>query len=330
MSLFDESPIDIKIETPESDIEKSEVVDLENENNIGSFIILLKIEYSYNPITSVYKITDEFGVSSYIKFDKNNQTFIDAAYNKLCEYFEPDYNRLESVYSGKKVNKKNIITYYLNDLEYSILETKYILDIIDLDSLIKEFKFKNNDVRQKILNKSEILNNDHYKNYIKKEKRCYNEIFIGENAIAKIIKRYNNQNPGTSIRVMQKIEITKRTSSFIFGFVGAPGVYQEIEKMEKLKFILFDYTIYDVLIYNEEFFEDTVQKKIEEDVLKVRKDNDNYSEFEIKKLYFRYNTINEEDYDDTKIFTFDNYGEFDDEKNNILVNLVNKYINIIN
>ncbi|CAG8826674.1 9911_t:CDS:2, partial [Cetraspora pellucida] len=370
MSFFDESPIDIKIETPESDIEKNEVVDSESENIFGSFIILLKIEYSHNPITSIYKIIDESGVSLYIKFDKNNQTFIEAAYNKLCEYFEPDYDRLESVYSGKKVNKKNIITYYLNDLEYSILETKYILDIIDLNTFSDEFEFKNDAVKQKILNKSERLNNDYYKDYIEKRKRNYNEISIGENAVAKILKRYNNENSGTSIRITQKIEITKRSSPFVFGFVGAPGVgkttiinkikdhlisigigVDEIYISKELRDIISEMNKSktknniqnEITKYYKKFLEDTVQKKMmigikefinnidfdliiniersKEDVLKVRNDDENYSEFEITKLYYRYNIINEEDYDNTKIFTFDNHGEFNDEKNNILVDL---------
>ncbi|CAG8449349.1 8826_t:CDS:2 [Cetraspora pellucida] len=340
------------IKTPESD-----------NDNTKSYIILIRVKYSYKPEALIYKFDNH-----YMSFDKNFQKINAIINDKLKEYFEPKKENIKNLYNK---NKMNLIGYFLDDIEFYTLEKKTELKNIELkeislDEFITEFGLRES-TRTKISNLIVEKNKKHYETVVLNETKGYkHELVALENIITKALKRINSENPNMVIRVKQEIKIEERQDPFVFGFVGAQNVgktnvlikfkmyllnngikeeeiyvtksfseiissmntkvskthnniqkelikyygktYQEIENIQeekKIKFILFDNTPYDILIYSQELVDENNQRK---------------------KFYYRYNNINESDYNNSKFYTLNNSLI----NNEIIGSLINKFIVVNN
>ena len=133
---YDDFSSMIDIKTSDSEKETDEIKKtVEKNKNSESYIILIKILYSSKSNFSIYKIDD-----SYIKFDKGKKNFSDNISERLG--FDFDNERLKKIYNGNVDNKINLFMYFLNDLEFSILEENQKLTSLEIGEFMNYFEFK--------------------------------------------------------------------------------------------------------------------------------------------------------------------------------------------
>ncbi|CAG8831432.1 7065_t:CDS:2, partial [Cetraspora pellucida] len=176
-------------------------------------IVFFHIIYSDKPEFCIYKLNNE-----YITCEKTSKKNEDVISNKLNQKFSFNsrFDDIESIHGRFK-----LYGYFLNELEFDILNKRKMdkLNKIELDEIISNFNLPiTNTIRTKITNLILAKNQKYYENiYNSKKRKFEHEIELFEHTKNKILKEINSENPYMTINVVEKIEITKRTSPFIFG-----------------------------------------------------------------------------------------------------------------
>ncbi|CAG8817181.1 849_t:CDS:2, partial [Cetraspora pellucida] len=175
--------------------------------------IRISCDHVNNPKIYIYKLNNE-----YITCEKTSKKNEDVISNKLNQEFSFNsrFDDIQPIYDRFK-----LYGYFLNELEFNILNKRKMdkLNKIELDEIISNFKLPIiNTIQTKITNLLLVKNQKYYKNiYNSKKRKFEHEIKLFEHTRNKILKEINSKNPHMTINVVEKIEITKRTSPFIFG-----------------------------------------------------------------------------------------------------------------
>ncbi|CAG8692546.1 2359_t:CDS:2, partial [Cetraspora pellucida] len=205
-------------------------VDIQGKFKVLKFVMQLKYHYDKDHKVDVNDVrafcavySNSFNYSDYVGIFLTSSGYTEPAkifgfsvLNKLGELsIEPREDNIKNLYNNE------IYGYVLNDLEFFILKERYTISKIELKDFISEFNLKDF-VTDKINNLTKEKNKKYHEDSINNSKRKYQyEYKIIENLNRKIIKSFNNQNPHVVINIKQEIEIEKRTTPFVFGFVGS-------------------------------------------------------------------------------------------------------------
>jgi hypothetical protein len=149
-----EEEIKIKIENEEGSLNKRKDI-----------ILLIKIDYSFDPKYNIYNLNDK---DESVKKEKDRSIY-NLVYEELKGHFDIDKDRVKNIYNGtrnQKVEMNNMIIYFLNEFEYSILEKNCNIKNVDLQDFFERYNvpYENSKyIKENLIRSVNEINNEYFR-----------------------------------------------------------------------------------------------------------------------------------------------------------------------